>query len=539
MRWEPDVRNAVQTMGDLVDLAANQYRDRVYLRPIEPGLATLSFTDLQTCRRGCAAYLDRQGVADRARVVVVLHNSTASAVLFVSVIATGRVLVPINPKCGPAELRHILAETTPELIITSPADYAVLAELVGPDRVRAVDETALIAELLRLGAEQVSGSTADPAEVCPQLSADSDAEIVFTSGSTGLPKGVVLSHRALLSNSFALGELFGFDADEVFLTACPLFHNSGQLFTTLTPLWCGARTTAVRSEVAMLRFFKLVDDLGVTWSLVVNAYLAILAQQAGSDHGARPTLKGVLAGGSRLPAELITGFESRFGVRVYQVYGLTETTSIATCEPPDRTGRIPGSAGRTLSIGEIRLVDEAGEAAPTGASGEITFRGANLFSRYLNQPALTATVVRDGWLHTGDIGRQDAQGNLFILDRTDNLLFVGGENVYPAEVEVLAPLLPGVAEVVLLGQPDPVMGTELVLVYELRAGALADHTGWRAILAEHLSVFKVPRRFMPVGDLGLSALPRAANGKVRRSILSQALAGAEVSRAAGVGEPAR
>lgn len=519
MEWNGSDRAAATTMGELASWAAARFTDRVYLRPHEPRAGSITYTGVEQVARGCAAFLDERGVAPGARVAIVMHNSSLTALLFLSVIAAGRVLVPVNPKSSAAEAHHILTATAPALILADPAEAPLVAGASAD--VALVENEAFVAELLDRGRSDRG------AHVPVAAGPESDAEIVFTSGSTGRPKGVVLSHRALLSNAFALGRLFRFTGAESFLTACPLFHNSGQLFTTLTPLWCGAVTTPVRSEVAMLRFWSIIEQFDITWTLVVNAYLAMLARNAPTDHAHRTPLRGVLAGGSRLPAELIERFESSFGVPVHQVYGLTETTSIATCEPPTGERRTVGSAGRPLSIGSIRIVDPAGADVAAGERGEISFQGENLFSRYLDQPEFTADRLREGWLRTGDIGRLDADGNLHVLERVDNMLIVGGENVYPSEVEGLLPKLVGASDVLLVGVPDPIMGVELVLVYEVLAGsgAEADEEAWREVLAAHLSTFKIPRRMLPITALGLPAFPRAANGKVLRAQVTAAAAG--------------
>ena len=232
---------------------------------------------------------------------------------------TGGCWFPLNPKSGDGELAYILGQTRPRLVLHEPAVAGHLPPAQA-DGVYVVvpDEVAFLHQVFALA----DGHTVDRSGGA----ANRDAEIVYTSGSTGKPKGVVLSHRSLLADAFALGQWFGFTEEDWFLTVCPLFHNSGQIFTTLTPLWCGAVTTSVRSEVGMLRVWHFVDRFEVRWSLVVNAYLGLSVSRPGRS--AKGTLRGVLSGGSRLSPDLIDAFESTFGTRVYQVFGLTETIRV-------------------------------------------------------------------------------------------------------------------------------------------------------------------------------------------------------------------
>jgi acyl-CoA synthetase (AMP-forming)/AMP-acid ligase II len=491
-----------------VHWAAETFGDRTYVRPAEPGLAPITFDGLGRFVRGFGRWLDDHGTAPGDAVATAFHNSTLAALLFLGVIANRRVLVPLDPNLATAEMNYVLKRSEPTLMLYDEAIADRLPEVAGAAPV--ADQLSFVDRMKAMDG------------LWPGGRADSgrDAEIVFTSGSTGAPKGVVLSHRALLSDSFALGGLFGFTGEESFLTVCPLFHNSGQLFTTLTPLWCGGRTTAVRSDVAMLRFWRTVAEVGCDWTLVFSAYLALLTTKAAAE--ARPSkLAGVLSGGSRLDGQSIERFESAIGVPMYQVYGLTET-SITTCEPPDRTGRVAGSAGQPLPICQVRIVAD-GVPAREGQRGEIEIRGENMLTRYYRAPELTAEKLRNGWLRTGDLGLLEG-GNLFVVDRADNTIVVGSENVHPSEVEDLVPELEGVEEAVLTSVRHPVAGRELVLVYRSRAGEPADHAAWLAVLRSRLAGSKVPRRLVPITDLGVDALPRAANGKVLRERVAELVA---------------
>ncbi|MDW5325673.1 class I adenylate-forming enzyme family protein [Plantactinospora sp. KLBMP9567] len=502
---EPDP--AVTTnLLDLVSGAAEAYGDRPYLLPAEEGGPAVTFADVLTFTRGCAALLDEYDVPPGARVATVMHNSPLAALLFLGVIAAQRTLVPLNPKSGAGELDALLAHSGP-VFGFGPASAA--AQLRADLPWRSVDdEAAVLADILARGAAyrgELAGRGAD---------GGGDAEIVYTSGSTGTPKGVVLSHRALLANSLAMVHWADAGPDDVLLNVVPLFHAGGQGFPTLTPLWSGGRTACVRSELAMVRFWHYVDRYHPTWTLVVNAYLANLVERP--ERPAASRLKGVLAGGSALSPELIHRFESTFDIPVYQVYGMTEMTSLTTVEPRDRKPGEPRTAGAPVSFAQVRVVDPAGRDVPAGENGEVLLSGPSIFTRYENAPELTRQRCSDGWVRSGDLGHLDENGELSIVDRIDSMVIVSGENVYPAEIENVVPQLEGVEDAVVAALPHPVTGVELVLVYRLLPGAVARDDEWRGALRRNLSTFKVPRRFVAVEEIGVDSFPRTPLGKIQR-----------------------
>ncbi|MGC4806712.1 class I adenylate-forming enzyme family protein [Micromonospora sp. DT233] len=523
---EPDLA-ATANLLDLVSAAATRHGDRPYLVPAEPGGRTVSFADVLTFTRGCAALLDAYGVPPGARVATVLHNSSLAALLFIGIVAAQRVFVPLNPRSGPGELDALLAHCEPALVLgpaavaekIGPASTAAQAEPAvqvgaevqrgtGPRWVGVDDAEALLGDILARGA-------AYEGELFLAGDGAADAEIVYTSGSTGVPKGVVLSHRSLLANSLAMVGWADAGPDDVFLNVIPIFHAGGQGFPTLTPLWSGGRSICVRSETALVRFWTYVDRHAPTWTLVVNAYLANLADRPQRPAASR--LKGVLAGGSALSPALIHRFEETFGIPVYQVYGMTEMTSLTTVEPRDRAPGRPRTAGPPVPFAAVRVVDADGRDLPAGENGEVLLGGPSIFTRYEKAPELTARRLADGWVRSGDLGHVDAHGELSIVDRIDSMVIVSGENVYPAEIENAVPHLAGVDEGVVAALPHPVTGVELVLVYSLLPGAGADEDGWRATLLTFLSPFKVPRRFVPLKEIGVDGFPRTPLGKIQRA----------------------
>ncbi|BCJ75926.1 fatty acid biosynthesis-related CoA ligase [Catellatospora sp. IY07-71] len=500
--WQlPETRNFL----DLIATAAQRYGDRPYLLQGDGESRDISFAEVLAFTRGCAALLDEHGVPPGGRVAMVLHNSSLAALLFLGVVGAQRVLVPLNPKSGPAELEAQLAHAGPALVLgrQSTSDKLPAASWLSVD-----DEAGFLRDVLAKGAGEPGPISA------ADSSGELDAVVVYTSGSTGTPKGVVLSHRSLISGAVAMAEWAEAGEDDIILNVNPLFHAGGQMFPTLTPLWCGGRSVCVRSEAALARFWTYVDRYRPTWTLVVNAYLAHLAEKP--ERPAAGTLKGVLAGGSPLSPALIHRFESTFDIPVYQVYGMTELATITTVEPRDRKPGDTRTAGLPVACSQVRVVGLDGSDVPAGDNGEVLLTGANLFTRYEQAPELTAERLRDGWIRTGDLGQLDANGELTIVDRLDSMVIVNGENVYPAEIESVVPHLAGVEDAVVAALPHPVTGVELVLVYKLLPGTAADEDGWRATLLKHVSTFKVPRRFVALKELDVEEFPRTPLGKIVR-----------------------
>ncbi len=500
-------------LRELVIAAGLHCADRVFLDPAEPGIEPLRFATLPRLCAGLDRLLAQHGAAQHERVMVVLPSGSLLALLFLGVIATGRILVPVNPSAGARELAHMLAQTRPAVVIAM-AEAADLLDTAGCEACRYIvdDEAAFIRALVAGGAD------AAPPKL--ELGGETTAQIMYTSGSTGLPKGVVHTHANLLSDAYAVAEHLGVAVGDRFLTVCPLFHNSGQVLTTLVPLAFGGTTTAIRPELALLKFWQYARRYQAKWTLVMPTFLVRLLHATDSAEG--NALKAIVFGGAGTGPTTIAEFERRFGVPLVQCYGLTETTSITTLEPLDRATRVLGSAGRTLPMAQLEVVHEGRQVA-AGERGEIRIRGANVAAGYYDQPELSAARFRDGWLYTGDLGHVDAAGNVFVVERIDSMVSIGGEKVYPAEVERLLPDLVGLAEGVVLPIAEPVMGAALVLVFRCAPGFAADVAGWRRALRATLSAYKVPSRFVALERLGLAEFPRAENGKLLRAAMLQRL----------------
>ena len=439
----------------------------------------------------------------------------ALGVLVHAVLRTGATLVPLNVRLRPAELAWQLGDAAPQAIVV---DGRTAALLDAARRERAASGGApTVVSLDGPGAEMVRGTrldAVDEAEASPLLAHDPGAvlAILYTSGTTGRPKGAMLTVGNFWWSAIGSALNLGTHVGDRWLACLPLFHVGGLSILLRAAIY--GITAVVHDGFDAAAVNRAVEDEGVTIVSVVGVMLQRMLDERG-DRPYPPSLRCVLLGGGPAPRPLLERC-ARAGVPVVQTYGLTETTSqVATLAPEDALRRL-GSAGRPLYPNELRIMAGDGREARPGEAGEILVRGPVVMAGYAGRPDDTARVLVDGWLHTGDVGHLAADGYLHVLDRRDDLIVTGGENVYPAEVEAVLLAHPSVTEAAVIGLPDDVWGQCVVAVVRLAEGADPSDSTIVALHAhcrEHLAGFKVPRDVRVVAE----PLPRTASGKLRRA----------------------
>lgn len=330
--------------------------------------------------------------------------------------------------------------------------------------------------------------------------------IGYTSGTTGRPKGAMLSREALHANAENARRLFGLTPADHVLTVLPLFHVGGLNIQTMPALLAGARVTLL-PKFDPDAFFDAVESLRPSLTLLVPAVMAALVNHPRWTHADLASLRAIGAGSSEVPLPLIEAFHAK-GVPVQQVYGMTETSPIAIAQDRAEALAAPGSIGIAAPLCEARIALPDGSEAPRGVSGEIEIRGLNVMSGYWNRPDASAEALREGWFRTGDVGHQDAHGRFWFTDRLKRVIISGGENIYPAELERVLAEIPGLDEFAIIGRADPRWGEVPVAVIVAPAdfdeGLIAERFEAR------LARFKHPRAILRVAKL-----PRTALGKVQ------------------------
>ncbi|MEJ2623993.1 MAG: long-chain-fatty-acid--CoA ligase [Pseudolabrys sp.] len=472
---------------------------------------TLSYADLSArIARAARALKSRLGVGRGDRVAILSLNHPDYLVLLYACARLGAMLLPLNWRLAPPEQVFILSDASAKVLVVE-QDFAGV--------VPALKEALPDIRLIGLGAAEGCETTFDDLlaagngdgrnphidETCPLL-------LVYTSGTTGRPKGAVLRQEALLWNGVMSHHMHDMRSEDHILTVLPLFHVGGLNIQTTPALHIGATVTLHARFAPDATLAAIAHDKPTLTVLVPATIQAVLAHPdwAKTDIS---SLRALSTGSTQVPVPLIDGVEAR-GVPVLQVYGSTETCPVSVYT------RVGGDLSRKTSTGlpgllcEARIVDEQGREAPAGQAGEVLVRGPNVFFEYWGNEAATSDVLRNGWYHTGDIGTRDDDGYFYIHDRKKNMIVSGGENIYPAEVERVLHDHPAVAEAAVIGRPDP-KWQEVPVAYVVRRGD-CDAEALIAHMSSQLARFKVPREIVFV-----ETLPRNALGKVQHFVLKE------------------
>ncbi|MFK0024999.1 long-chain fatty acid--CoA ligase [Streptomyces sp. NPDC090798] len=480
----------------LVDSAAAQ-GDRIAVRHDD---STLTYAELDDASARVAALLRDRGLRPGDRVALTMPNVPLFPVVYYGILRAGGVVVPMNPLLKAREVAFTLRDCGARIVLVFPLfadDVAKAAAETGTECL--VTEPLAFDDMLRARA---------PMPRIVDRTDDDPALILYTSGTTGTPKGAELSHRNLATNTATTAEtLLQVGPDDVLFGGLPLFHAFGQTCALNTAVAAGATLTLL-PRFEPQRALEIMARDGVTVFLgVPTMYAALLHAELpeGFDAG---RLRLAVSGGAALPVEVLHGFERRFGATVLEGYGLSETSPVAAFNHPDRP-RKAGSIGLPIRGVEMRLVAEGGAAVPPGEVGEIAIRGDNVMTGYWNRPEATAEAIRDGWFHSGDLARVDEDGFYFIVDRKKDLIIRGGYNVYPREVEEVLYEHPAVAEAAVVGVPHAVHGEEIAAVITLRPGAHATAEEIRDHVKDRVAAYKYPRIVTFTAEL-----PKGPTGKI-------------------------
>jgi long-chain acyl-CoA synthetase len=462
----------------------------------------LSYERLRESAGRVTSLLASAGVAKGDRVGLMLPNIPAFPVAFYGALGAGAVVVPMNPLLKSREVAYYLGDSGAKTLFAwhgSAGEAAKGAADAGAEVIR-VDDVDLSAVLAGQSATRAWPDAAD----------SDDAVILYTSGTTGQPKGAQLTHGGLASNAALTAEtLLGNAPDDVMLGCLPLFHVFG--------LTCGlnATVTAAGALTLLPRFDPgaaldiIARDKVTIFEGVPTMYAAMLHQQE-ADPSALASLRLCISGGAALPLEIMRGFETKFGCVILEGYGLSETSPVASFNHPDKV-RKPGSIGTPVRGVEMRLVDPEGADVPPGEIGEIAIRGHNVMKGYWGKPEATAEAIPDGWFRTGDLARVDEDGYYFIVDRKKEMIIRGGYNVYPREIEEVLHEHPAVAGAAVVGIPHPELGEEVGAAIVLKPGATVEPDELRQFARARVAAYKYPRHVWLVPDL-----PKGPTGKVLR-----------------------
>jgi acyl-CoA synthetase (AMP-forming)/AMP-acid ligase II len=463
------------------------------------GSARSTYQELHARVGGIAAALTHNGFRAGDRLALLLPNETEYLELIYACAWLGITAVPLNTRLSTAEIDGVLADATPSGLIR---------------------HSSLSAPTLRLAWERVLDL--EPLEVrggdYPQAIYDPEAvlALIYTSGTTGHPKGVAVTHAALLANVDHVNYWWPYEEGGVYLHAAPLFHIADFPFMFAAPAFGTCQVTIPRFSPQA--FCETVQQERVTRTVLVPTMLNLLVQ---FEHLANYDLSSLIQlgyGGSPIAPELIHRVRQALPhVKLVQVYGLSETGFLTGLEDHEHTDNRLLSCGRACPGIDVRVVDESGQEVPIGRKGELVVRGANVMHGYWNNPEQTQLAFRGGMFRTGDIGYQDAEGFVYILDRLKDMIVTGGENVYSGEVEAVLYQHPAVHEAAVFGIPDPQWGELVMACVVLKPGATVTVADLTAHCRRFLSGYKIPRRI----ELALEELPKSGAGKILKRVLRE------------------
>jgi long-chain acyl-CoA synthetase len=476
--------------------SAERFGDRVAQRLDD---AEVSYAGLDGASARVAGLLAAKGVGPGDRVGIMLPNVPYFAAVYYGILRLGAVVVPMNVLLKGREVSFYLRDPEARVVFA----WHGFAEAAQQGAAEAGAECVLVEPG---GFEQLLAG-GEPRPEVQDRAPDDTAVILYTSGTTGTPKGAELTHANLGRNAEIAAGLFGIAEDDVVLGALPLFHSFGQT--------CGLNACVLAGGVLTLipRFdpdkaLEIIERDRVTVFEGVPTMYSAMLQSPAADTADTSSLRVCASGGAALPVEVLRAFEGKFGCKVLEGYGLSETSPVASFNHPDRE-RKPGSIGTPIDGVDMKVVSEEGEDVPAGEVGEIAIRGHNVMKGYWGRPDATAEAIRGGWFHSGDLARVDDEGYFYIVDRKKDMIIRGGYNVYPREIEEVLYEHPAVAEAAVVGVPHPELGEEVAAFVALKAGEEASADDLRDHCKEQVAAYKYPRHVFFV-----EALPKGPTGKI-------------------------
>ena len=490
-------------LADNLTTTAAKHADRPAVRLDD---TVLSYAELQDAARRVAALLRDRGIGAGDRVGLVLPNVPAFPVLFYGALAVGAVVVPMNPLLKGREVKYYLEDSGAKVVFA----WKDMAEEAG----KGADAVGI--ECIKVDPADFSDLLAqhEPHEEVADRAEDDTVVLLYTSGTTGQPKGAELTHANMISNAATTAETLILVGEEDVVMGClPLFHCFGLTCGLNASVLAGACLTLIPRFDPRKALEVVGRDRVTVFEGVPTMYSGMLHVDDAESYD-MSSLRTCISGGAAMPVEIMKKFEKTFDCMVLEGYGLSETSPVVSFNRPE-IERKPGSIGVPLRGVEMKLVDDDGKDVPQGEVGEIAIRGEAVMKGYWQRPEDTDKAIPDGWFRSGDMAKTDVDGYFFIVDRKKDLIIRGGYNVYPREVEEALYEHDGVAEVAVIGMPHDDLGEEVGAAVALKDGSEATPDELKAFAKERLAAYKYPRSVWIVDDL-----PKGPTGKILRREVS-------------------
>ncbi|MED4933673.1 fatty acid--CoA ligase family protein [Heyndrickxia coagulans] len=482
----------------------------------------VTYKELDTAVSKFADGLKKLGLKKGDHMALLLGNSPQFIIALYGAMRAGVTTIPVNPIYTPEEIRYILDNGDVKAVVALDL-FAPYVDKIDARLPKVEHYIICETDPAKAGKythpklksfSQILAESSPSVDEVP-LSEEDTAVILYTSGTTGKPKGAMLTHKNLYSNASDIGSYLKMSADDRVITALPMFHVFCLTVAVNAPLISGA-TLLILPKFSPKEVFRVASRYKATIFAGVPTMYNYLFQYEGGDPKDFATLRLCISGGASMPVALLKNFEKKFNVLISEGYGLSEASPVTCFNPLDRP-RKPGSIGTNIVHVENKVVDELGNEVPVGEVGELVVRGPNVMKGYYKMPEETAAAIRNGWLHTGDMAKMDEEGYFYIVDRKKDMVIVGGFNVYPREVEEVLYDHPDVVEVAAVGIPDPNQG-EAVKVYVVSKNKNLTEQELLDYCKERLAKYKVPKEIE-----FLEELPKNTTGKILRRSLKEQL----------------
>jgi len=447
---------------------------------------TITYHTLNQSVNALANYFRTLGLQKDDKVALMLPNCPEFVITYFAAQKIGAVAVTLNVLSTSYELRYLLENSDARVFVTQPHLTR---------RYEEIREQLPLCRHLLTTADLQKITAAGPFTIdMPDIAPDDPAVMIYTSGLTGRPLGVVLTHQNLLTQSTLIQVICNGNEQFKALAVIPHFHSFGAVGNMLGPMWVGAGVVLME-HFTVDGIFKAIEKEKITYIAAVPRLFIGMIFHDKLDHYDVSSLKFCITGGSAMPPEFITLFKEKFGVLLIEGYGLTETSPVCSVSRLDMPLK-PGSIGIPIPGVQVRVVDTTGRDLPSGETGELLIKGDNVMKGYYKDPERTAQVIRDGWLHTGDLARIDTDGYIFLTGRMKRMVITSGFNVYPAEVETILEMHPTVQTARVVSMPNLIRGEVVKALVVLKPGIEMPADG-KAIIRhcrQYLSSYKVPRK---------------------------------------------
>lgn len=507
----------MRTITHHINMRAKKELDKIFMFAPEPNI-TLTYAQLKSDSIELGKYLYKKGLQKGDKISFMLDNGYQTTKIFLGTMYAGLVVSPLNPRCETSQLEYVMEHSDTQLVFFA-ADYKQRLNKAAAAIDRPIALIQIDNDVQRLFSADINLDGIS----LPEIHEEDDALLLYTSGTTGIPKGVILSHKNMVSGGEYTSRAHKLTPEDRALCSLPLYHINGEIVTTLAPLVSGS-SVVMPHKFSVTNFWELISKYQCTWFSVVPGILSYLVSS--SDIEGKSLQIGQVRFGrsasSALPPSLHQAFEKKFKISIIETMGLTETAATVFSNPMEPSQRKYGSPGQEVG-NTAKIIDKEGNQVSPGTQGEIMIKGDNVMKFYYKAPAKTREVLEsDGWLHTGDLGYMDEDRFVFVTSRVKELINKGAETIAPREIDEAFYKHPAVQEAAAVGIPDKEYGEEIMCCCVLNPGCDCTEEELREFCRDELSEFKTPKLIKIVEEL-----PKGPSGKIQRLRLRDIVQGSE------------